>query len=195
MASCFFHCLTCDFISTTNKTQLRHRRWSPWQQWTPTRIWTNPQTHHDQKKLFDKKGFNNGIIGRRQPVIKPIHHRPSSSDWSYDSNQPWRKRYPTCGIGREQSPIELPPRTDELTYVGPFAPKLDSSWNRRQQFQLENNGHTVKVTLVDKRNSPEMSVLLGNRVHNFRFAQWHFHWGRISPKRIRTYHLWSTLSA
>eukprot|EP00795_Rhopilema_esculentum_P016052 gene16052-7397_t len=96
-----------------------------------------------------------------------------ATSWGYSGSEGpanWYKSYPTCNK-RRQSPIHLLESEANYKSFSPFqftGYGLTSSSN----FQLENNGHTLQMSL---KNWNGMSVRAFGKI--FRPWQIHFHWG------------------
>src|SRR5262249_25603252 len=89
----------------------------------------------------------------------------SDTGWDYTSgpNGPahWSEHFSACG-GQQQSPIDL---TDN---VAADLPPLTFAWKGARCKQVDNNGHTIVVT-VEAGNT----LVIGSRTYDLR--QFHFH--------------------
>jgi carbonic anhydrase len=92
-------------------------------------------------------------------------------NWGYqESNGParWKDLFPhQCGNGREQSPINIVnPRTASL-------PPLQFSYGTVNQLRVENNGHSIEVTIPSA--APANRVTLRINGVDYRLVRFHFH--------------------
>ncbi|XP_046967373.1 putative carbonic anhydrase 5 [Vanessa cardui] len=96
----------------------------------------------------------------------------NGADWSYDYETQWPG---VCTTGSQQSPINIMTRDavvdrQEAHIKGPLAFRGYSNVNSTG----ENNGHTVKWTIVEDEPSP---ILSGGPLRgNYSFIQFHIHW-------------------
>ncbi|XP_006887006.1 PREDICTED: carbonic anhydrase 9 [Elephantulus edwardii] len=111
---------------------------------------------------------------RNTPDQKSNGHRERKGDdhrhWRYRGDPPWPQVFPACA-GRFQSPVDIRPELavfcaslrplELLGYELPPFPELS----------LQNNGHTVKLTLP-----PGLELALGPG-REYRALQLHLHWG------------------
>lgn len=85
-------------------------------------------------------------------------------NWGYEGAEGpdnWRKSFPQCGIGKNQSPIDI---------TGPFknVPDPITVSYKESSLKLLNNGHTIQVNY-----DPGSSVQIGKQ--RFELLQFHFH--------------------
>jgi carbonic anhydrase len=104
----------------------------------------------------------------------------STPHWGYGpENGPshWAKDFPSAA-GIRQSPIDI--KTHDAHYDSALnIHPLKVQYNEGKDFNIANNGHS----LVISRKASEGSHLSGGPLdhdHNYRFEQFHFHWGKTS---------------
>eukprot|EP00090_Calanus_glacialis_P025332 TRINITY_DN39557_c0_g1_i1.p1 TRINITY_DN39557_c0_g1~~TRINITY_DN39557_c0_g1_i1.p1 ORF type:complete len:383 (+),score=83.77 TRINITY_DN39557_c0_g1_i1:257-1405(+) len=124
-----------------------------------------------------KKALTTGIY---LVIVESVHILNPQNDlrgslWGYGTNdgpQTWLQEYPTCN-GSLQSPINLSPSLSVNSDPGPL--RL-VGYDMEFEASLENNGHTVVLSLIS-RMRPYMfgGRLPGNE--RFEFLQSHWHWG------------------
>uniref|UniRef100_A0A8D0WAN5 Alpha-carbonic anhydrase domain-containing protein n=1 Tax=Sus scrofa TaxID=9823 RepID=A0A8D0WAN5_PIG len=111
-------------------------------------------------------------------LLLVLKEQPSSpaplngSKWTYlgpNGEKSWSKSYPSCG-GLLQSPIDL--HGDILQYNASLVPLAFQGYNEtaNQQFVLTNNGHSVKLKLLEDMHIQGLG-------HRYNASQLHLHWG------------------
>jgi len=86
--------------------------------------------------------------------------------WAYGGREGpshWASEYPTCGLGKTQSPIDIVPSkvgTERL-------PALEFHY-QRAELRIVDNGHTIMVNYP-----PGSSLVVGD--HSYELVQFHFH--------------------
>ena len=99
----------------------------------------------------------------------------NGDEWNYGSKGPdiWPDLFPTCGQ-RSQSPINI--RTTYTIYKDLPCFQFSSQYDRKQDFRLTNNGHSISVVQVNSTASPP--ILTGGGLNeSFIFRNIHIHWG------------------
>ena len=82
----------------------------------------------------------------------------------------------TCKNGRRQSPIDIRTRyTKKILMAGNSL--VFNQYEKQVGASVENNGHTVKLTLTDGFDDEIWIKDGGLSLTKFQFAQAHFHWG------------------
>lgn len=103
----------------------------------------------------------------------------SCGHWGYEgAGSDWSKEAKECRVGRLQSPIDI--NTKSVIYDR----KLNVNFNNfdkpidGEHLRLENNGHTVQVTLDRDAVRGRVPYVNGSAVgnDNYEFVQLHFHW-------------------
>ncbi|KAL4223216.1 carbonic anhydrase [Mactra antiquata] len=115
-------------------------------------------------------------------ILIPEVSTSAGNQWTYRGSlgpDHWHLDYPHCG-GVKQSPIDV--ITDDVIIdIERLTPVVFSGFDvvsSTAEFTLENNGHTVKVTLNDKKNQIKGGGLPGV----FVAEQFHFHWGATDSR-------------
>jgi len=96
-------------------------------------------------------------------------------DWNYSDKGPdtWGAKFSTCR-GDRQSPINI--QGDWVKTELPWQLQLmNTSIGDLGRVKMENDGTTMRMTLVNTSSTPQLSG--GDLGHNYTFAQAHFHWG------------------
>ena len=82
----------------------------------------------------------------------------------------------TCKDGRRQSPIDINTKyTRKILMAGNSL--IFNKYEKQVGASVENNGHTVKLTLTDGSDDEIWIKDGGLSLTKFQFAQAHFHWG------------------
>ena len=98
-----------------------------------------------------------------------------TEEWSYTGSHgpsTWSRNFSKCG-GKQQSPINI--ETKE-TLFKQFVP-LTLNYDKSIAMKMENNGHTVQLSVVDSRDNLTISGGSLPSSSAFRVAQLQFHWG------------------
>ncbi|XP_011691659.1 PREDICTED: carbonic anhydrase 2-like [Wasmannia auropunctata] len=104
----------------------------------------------------------------------------SEEHWGYEKeNGPkhWGKNFPTCLMGKHQSPINIKERNAKNVRL----PRLRlSGTDIPYQAYVTNNGHSVML----KTNDSNAVMLSGGPLRNsvYELEQFHFHWGKKIKK-------------
>jgi len=96
-------------------------------------------------------------------------------EWNYSDKGPdtWGAKFSTCR-GDRQSPINI--QGDWVTTERPLQIQLmNISIGDSGMVKMENDGTTMKMSLVNTSSLPRLSG--GDLSHDYTFAQAHFHWG------------------
>ncbi|XP_013414685.1 carbonic anhydrase 2 [Lingula anatina] len=103
------------------------------------------------------------------------------SGWTYDGKtgvDQWAKLFAPCG-GQKQSPINiLSADAEEDLTLKPFKLNGYNSVPANAEWVIENNAHTVQVSI----KSGEYSVQGGGLPRNYKLLQFHWHWGMTSKE-------------
>lgn len=111
---------------------------------------------------FTRRSFLSALTAC--PLCAAAARAAGGAYWSYEDAQSWGKldpAYQACGIGGEQSPIDLT-HAVKANIRAPFL-----SWKPRA-YKIVNNGHTIQAEA-----SPGGFASLGGR--KFELTQFHFH--------------------
>lgn len=99
----------------------------------------------------------------------------TSHTWDYSkANGPcsWHKHYPSAS-GNSQSPIDI--ITKDAHYDSSLnINRLSIQYSQANDFEVVNNGHSVTIS---RKNNTGHQLSGGPLDNNYRFAQFHFHWG------------------
>jgi carbonic anhydrase len=92
----------------------------------------------------------------------------SAPHWNYEAESAWGKDFPTCGIGKAQSPIDI---------KGPFEKATTAIKPEYKEGALKvvNNGHTIQVNV-----EPGSKLVIDKESYDL--LQYHFH--RPSEEKI-----------
>jgi carbonic anhydrase len=115
--------------------------------------------------LLSRRRFSLGLLAC--PLCAGIAQAADAPHWDYEGHggaQKWGEldeAYKTCGVGAEQSPIDL---------TGSLKATLDPlrfDW-KPQAFKIVNNGHTIQANAA-----PGSTLVIGKDTYNL--IQFHFH--------------------
>jgi carbonic anhydrase len=115
--------------------------------------------------LLSRRRFSLGLLAC--PLCAGIAQAADAPHWDYECHggaQKWGEldeAYKTCGVGAEQSPIDL---------TGSLKATLDPlrfDW-KPQAFKIVNNGHTIQANAA-----PGSTLVIGKDTYNL--IQFHFH--------------------
>ena len=97
--------------------------------------------------------------------------------WDYDHHHKHQENWiGVCKEGKRQSPIDL--KTEYANKVRLTTHPLKfNGYDKQLAAQVENNGHTVKITFSDGPDDDIWVKDEGISVSRYEFAQAHFHWG------------------
>lgn len=101
----------------------------------------------------------------------------ATPSWDYKKNGPasWAKDYPAAS-GNRQSPIDI--ITKDAHYESSLnIHPLSIQYSPANDWNVINNGRSVTFS---RKNVTGYQLSGGPLDHNYRFAQFHFHWGRNS---------------
>jgi len=110
-------------------------------------------------------------------VLVVISTLAGASTWDYQQRgdhgpSHWGQTHPQC-LGSRQSPLNLKP--SKASSHSPL--QLEHYSSPPSAAHLENNGHTVKLTLHAESVEEAPAIQGGGLPARFTFAQVHFHWG------------------
>jgi carbonic anhydrase len=108
---------------------------------------------------------------------------PPPLTWGYtEDNGPshWGETAPDA-LGRHQSPIDIIPSEADFDRTLPDRP-IVISYSDHHSFNLQNNGHSVQLTVDDDDSSPRSKISRGPMDGDFHLKQFHFHWGSESSR-------------
>lgn len=102
----------------------------------------------------------------------------ADTSWDYGPERgpgKWSEKYPAAA-GKCQSPIDI--KTADVHYDSSLnINKLSINYSTANDYEVVNNGHTVTIS----RKEGTGTQLSGGPLDNeYRFAQFHFHWGKDS---------------
>ncbi|XP_046449504.1 putative carbonic anhydrase 3 [Daphnia pulex] len=95
-----------------------------------------------------------------------------SGHFSYDDPNKWKEHNSLCA-GEHQSPINIDTRKSKTAKFPPFR---FHNYAKGLPENLENNGHTVQLT-IDNLIKDLPTISGGGLEGPYEFAQMHFHWG------------------
>ena len=112
-----------------------------------------------------------------------------SAEWNHNHNltshhgpNSWGKSYPNC-LGDNQSPIDID--RSKVDYDPDLMPDLKfTRYDIPYDWELTNNGHGFAVNPT-KQMEPEMEI---HGWGQYRFAQFHFHWGGRNFRDVGSEH-------
>lgn len=98
--------------------------------------------------------------------------------WGYGPNNgpsKWAKDFPAAA-GARQSPIDI--KTHDAHYDSALKIKpLKIQYSQGNDFNVTNNGYSL---VISRKTSEGTNLSGGPLEHNYRFEQFHFHWGKTS---------------